>query len=131
MFAATGIRQSLTPPSIVLKVVACLFAAIPAQAGDFACSGTAPDWVVDLRSNTARLVLGTETTMDIMLETLAEGQDWPRAYTLIGDRDTAILLIEREPCGPADNTRPYRAHLMTQRGQQPILLGGCCIVGQP
>lgn len=70
----------------------------------------------------AALHLLGRADMDLMHQTTAEGRDWPRAFTLIGERDTAIVLIEREDC----NGLPYRAHLFTQRGQTPILLTGCC-----
>ena len=101
--------------------------ALPRLGAQFDCNGASPDWSLTLQGETARFVFPAPTDMDVMLETLAEGQNWPRAFTLIGDRDTAILLIEEEICvDPQSAEQPYRAHVMTQRGQTPILLIGCC-----
>ncbi|MDF0599519.1 hypothetical protein P1J78_02135 [Psychromarinibacter sp. C21-152] len=105
-------------------VAACLaLAAAPALAQEtFVCNGDAPGWTLTLGADTAAFHLAYATEMQVRHETAAEGRAWPRAFTLIGDRDTAILLIERAPCGDA----PYRARVFTQRGQTPILLAGCC-----
>lgn len=95
-----------------------------AGAEGFVCEGTSPSWTLDLdiTAETGRFIFPAVTTMDLMLETRPKGQDWPRAFTLVGARDTAIVLIETEACEAA----PFRAHVFTQRGQTPILLGGCC-----
>ncbi len=105
-------------------VTACLaLAATPAPAQDaFTCRGEAPDWCLTLGADTAAFHLADPTEMQVMHETVAEGRDWPRAFTLIGDRDTAIVLIERE----RRRATPFRARVFTQRGPTPILLAGCC-----
>ena len=101
-----------------------LLAALPpvASAGGFECRGEAPDWRLSLDADTATLVFPAPTAMEVMLETRPQGADWPRAFTLVGARDTAIVLVEREACGAL----PYRARVFTQRGQTPMLLTGCC-----
>lgn len=102
--------------------LAWVASATASVAQTFTCTGTEPSWTLTLDPAQARLVFPAPTDMDVMLETPVQGADWPRAYTLVGDRDTAIVLIEREACGEA----LYRSHVFTQRGQTPILLGGCC-----
>ena len=98
--------------------------ASPVVSAELSCEGTNPEWHLDLNGETARFVFPAATDMDVMLETVAEGRDWPIAFTLIGARDTAILLVEQQHCGP--QSAPYRARIMTQRVQTPILLVGCC-----
>lgn len=106
--------------------VLIIAALLPAQAlaQTYHCAGSDPDWQLEIESDhdKARFHFPAVTEMDVMLTTQAEGLDWPRAFTLVGDRDTAIALLELESC----QDQPYRAHVMTQRGQTPILLGGCC-----
>lgn len=103
-------------------------AALPAASLErLGCSGVAPAWTLTLDGDAARFAMPESgrpvTRMQVMQRSAAEGRDWPRAMTLIGKTDTAILLLEREPCGAA----PVRAHVLTQQGQRPILLTGCCV----
>lgn len=105
-----------------LSLILAVLCAAPSLGAELRCAGDAPDWTLEVSGQTARFVFPSPTQMEVMLDTAAEGRDWPRAFTLIGDRDTAILLVEQESCG----TSPVRAHVMTQRGQTPILLTGCC-----
>ena len=105
-----------------LSGLTALFAHAPALAEDYICSGDAPSWDLAFDEVQATFEFPAPTDMDVMNEVPAEGTGWPKAFTLIGDRDTAIVLLERETCGAA----PYRAHVLTQRGQSPILLTGCC-----
>jgi len=100
-----------------------LLFALPAFAQSYVCQGDDPAWLLTFDDATASFSFPSPTNMDVMLTTQAEGLDWPRAFTLIGERDTAIALLELETC----NDAPYRAHVMTQRGQTPILLSGCCV----
>ena len=106
-----------------LTVLLPLVFTAPAAALDFSCRGFAPDWHLRLDADQALFRFPAQTEMQVMQETRAEGADWPRAYTLIGERDTAIVVIEQEICSASE---PYRAHLLTQRGQTPLLLSGCC-----
>ena len=93
-------------------------------AQSYECAGQSPEWQLELDLASARVQFPTTTQMEVMLSTPAEGKDWPIAYTLVGERDTAIALLERETCGSDE----IRAHILTQRGQTPILLTGCCKV---
>ncbi|MDJ0825502.1 MAG: hypothetical protein QNJ16_08375 [Rhodobacter sp.] len=94
-----------------------------AAAESYTCSGSAPAWRLRFDDVQARLEFPAPTEMEVKTAVPAEGADWPRAFTLIGARDTAIVLLEREACG-ADAR--FRAHVLTQRAQTPILLTGCC-----
>lgn len=107
-------------------IFASVFLTLPtiAAADSFQCHGTEPEWQLRVEDAQAEFIFPAPTQMGVALETRAEGQDWPRAYTLIGDRDTAILLLEHESC----EEFPMRGHVMTQRAQTPILLTGCCSV---
>ncbi len=99
---------------------------VPALAERFTCVGANPRWTLEFDETSARFGFPADTEMDVMNDIPAEGLAWPRAITLIGDRDTAIVLLEQETCGDT----PLRAHVLTQRGQTPILLTGCCQVAE-
>ena len=94
---------------------AALFALLlpsAALAERFACSGEG-DWTLTFDDTQARLVFPAPTEMDVMLVTPAEGADWPRAYSLIGESETAIVLLEQEACG----TEAFRVHVLTPNGR--------------
>jgi len=59
--------------------------------------------------------------MEIMHDVEAEGAPWPRALTLIGLSDTAIVVLDA-----AESGVPARALVLTQRAGRPILLEGAC-----
>lgn len=105
-----------------LALAAALFAPALAAAEGYLCEGAAPGWRLAFDDAAARFEFPAPTEMQVMNDVPAEGADWPRAFTLIGERDTAIVVLEREACGG----EPYRVHVLTQRGQTPILLTGCC-----
>lgn len=86
------------------------------------CTGSDPHWRLDLDAGVGVLDYLLRTEMELMLTTVAEGQDGPRALTLVGERDTAIVLLHDRACGTAQ----VEAQILTQRGQTPILLTGCC-----
>jgi hypothetical protein len=90
------------------------------------CAGSAPDWSLQIGSDTAQFQFQRESEMTIPHQTSAEGQEWPRALTLLSRNDTAIAIIDKRTCG----TAPYAAEVLTQRGQTPILLIGCCTVAE-
>lgn len=91
------------------------------------CHGTAPEWRLDLAQKSAQFHFPAQTDMEIRLVTQAEGRDDKTALTLIGDRDTAIVLLHRRECGTGEQVSPIEAQVLTQRGQTPILLSGCCV----
>lgn len=112
-------------PTIVIGLAA-IIAAGPVWATNLTCTGTAPDWRLEITDDSAAFRFPGLTRMDIPHSTRAEGRDWPRAMTLIGPRDTAIVVIHQRDCGGL----PFESQVLTQRGQTPILLSGCC-AGQP
>lgn len=105
---------------IVLAMLPAIAAAEPLPA--MLCRGDNPLWTLDLSGETALFNFQRSREMSIPHQTSAEGQDWPRALTLINRNDTAIVIIDRQSC----NTGDHSAHVLTQRGDTPILLTGCC-----
>ena len=79
-------------------------------------------WTLDLMETQARLSFPSPTDMDIPHSVSAEGADWPKALTLLGDRDTASVLLHDRACDGGS----HEVQVLTQRAQTPILLQGCC-----
>ena len=94
------------------------------------CEGIDPDWYLTLAGTTATLDYLRKNTFDIPQTNAAEGRDWPRAYTLIAEFDTAIVLVNEATCDLDGRPWPLTANILTQRGQTPILLTGCCTVAE-
>ncbi|MEM1373767.1 MAG: hypothetical protein AAGF78_05220 [Pseudomonadota bacterium] len=92
----------------------------PATALTASCTGDG--WSLELMGAQAEFTFPAPTQMDVPHTARADGADWPRALTLIGARDTGILILHDRAC--ADGT--HEAQMLTQRGQTPILLTGCC-----
>ncbi len=113
-------------PSTAISTLAFLVAA-SAQAQDLQlfCTGDVLGWSLALDGAVAEMTIGTATQMEVVHETRAEGADWPRALTLIGERDTAIVILDPRQCA-ADPDAALSAQVLTQRGQSPIFLTGCC-----
>ena len=110
---------------------AALLAGKAAQADlPYACEGSDPDWFLTLAGPVATFDYLRKNTFDIPQTNTAEGRDWPRAYTLIAEFDTAIVLIDEKTCELNGRPWPITAHVLTQRGQTPILLTGCCTVAE-
>ncbi|GAA6165159.1 hypothetical protein NBRC116590_28630 [Pelagimonas sp. KU-00592-HH] len=94
------------------------------------CEGVGPDWDLTLAEDSASFTFQRSDRFDVPQSSVAEGHDWPRAYTLIAEFDTAILLVDKATCTLGADTWPFTAHVLTQRGQTPILLTGCCVVAE-
>ncbi|MCP9482066.1 hypothetical protein NNA36_08850 [Shimia sp. CNT1-13L.2] len=94
------------------------------------CEGVGPDWDLTLAEDSASFTFQRSDRFDVPQSSIAEGHDWPRAYTLIAEFDTAILLVDKATCALGADTWPFKAHVLTQRGQTPILLTGCCAVAE-
>ncbi len=95
-------------------------AAVAGEELNLSCSGE--NWSLELRGTEVQFSFMRDTQMEVMLDTPAEGQEWPRAMTLIGERDSGVLIIDVRACGAS----PYSAEVLTQRSITPILLVGCC-----
>lgn len=93
---------------------------VPHVALALECSGSDPDWTLSLQDDAATFsFLDRTTDMSIPQRSTPEGLDWPKAMTLIGLRDSAIVILEAP-----DNGQDIR--VLTQRGETPILLVGRC-----
>lgn len=95
------------------------------------CGGAEPFWNLTIEDDRAAFSTPERpdaVTFDIRLRTRAEGRDWPRAFTLIGRGDTAVIVLDQRSCSDTvtDRAYPYAGTLLTQRGTEPILLSGCC-----
>ncbi|MEM6634862.1 MAG: hypothetical protein AAF667_03120 [Pseudomonadota bacterium] len=104
-----------------------IFAGAPAPATQLTltCEGEAPAWRLDLNDVHARLTVEAPLDMSVELSTDAMGRQWPKALTLVSTRDTAIVLLDKQQCGAEG--ADMSAMVLTQRGQTPILLAGCCV----
>ena len=102
--------------------LAALLLASPLAAEDFICSGTAPEWSLTITGSEAIFDYQRKNSFQIPDTARAQGQDWPRAKPLIGDFDTAVVILDQTIC----ETGPISVDILTQRGQTPILLTGCC-----
>lgn len=91
------------------------------------CAGSDPDWTLEATETGATFTFQRASDMTEMLVTIAEGADWPRALTYVGRGDSAILMLENTACASDTTTGPLTARVLTQRGQTPILLTGCCL----
>ena len=103
-----------------------LFLCTPLMAQDvltsMTCEGTDPDWAIAVDGDTAVFDFQRESELSLMLTTPAQGGDWPVALTFVGRGDSAILIVENGLCGGED----HGARVLTQRGETPLLLTGCC-----
>lgn len=86
------------------------------------CTGSAPDWSLNIQENGAEFDFRRLSNLDIALDTPAQRAQWPRALTLVGRGDSAIVILENMTC----ETGALTARILTQRGETPILLTGCC-----
>lgn len=102
--------------------------ASPAVAEQLSCSGDNPHWSLTVSGESGVFELTQPVTMDIPLVTKAERRDWPRAYSLIGDRDTVIAVVDRDACVLRGQDFDLSADILTQRGSTAIVLTGCCAV---
>ena len=96
-----------------------------AQTQTFSCQGSDPNWSLEISEEAATFAFLDRTSdLSIPQKSTAEGHDWPQAMTLIGPRDSAIVILHNRTC----NGETHEAQVLTQRGEIPILLTGCCTV---
>ncbi len=89
------------------------------------CSGVDPEWTMTITPDGARFAyLDRESDMQIPQSTQPKGAEWPRAMTLVGLRDSAIVILE----SLEGSQQPIR--VLTQRGEEPVMLVGTCLVTQ-
>lgn len=102
--------------------LAAILLASPALAENYICKGSAPDWELTITGSEAIFDFERKNSFQIPDTAIAEGRDWPRAKPIIGDFDTAIAILDQAAC----ETGPITVDILTQRGQTPLLLTGCC-----
>ncbi len=86
------------------------------------CGGSAPDWSLAITGDVAEFEFVRQSNMTLALTTTAQGAEWPRALTLVGRGDSAIVILENMMC----ETGTLTARILTQRGETPVFLTGCC-----
>lgn len=108
-------------------LLALLAAPLQAQTAprDLMCSGT--DWQLDISGEAAEFTYRRTSDLNLMLDTQAQDRDWPRALTFIGRGDSAIVILEAADTCRYGDTGQISAQVLTQRGEEPILLTGCCL----
>lgn len=86
--------------SLFLGSLVCLTGSAAADdLGDLNCVGSDPDWVLELLANQAQFRFAEATLdFDIPQSVMSEGDKGPRALTLLGDTETAIVILEAEIC---------------------------------
>ena len=109
-----------------LILAAAMLPGVAQAQANLSCVGVRPVWQLEVSGDTASLWFPDESIMDVMNDVPAEQRDWPRAMTLVGFEDTAILLVDKEMCLVNETEFGIEAHVLTQRGFDPILLKGCC-----
>ena len=97
----------------------------------FDCLGAEPNWTLRIGEDTARFEMQRQINYDIPLISIAENRDWPKVYTLVVDFDTAIATVDRDTCRLGTQDYPLSVDILTQRGETPIVLTGCCIETNP
>lgn len=96
-----------------------------------ACEGDGPDWTMTLAGDMAKFSLSDAKSFSIPQRSVAENRDWPKALTLIADRETAIVILNETTCSSDFVTNfPIEAFVLTQRAETPVILRGCCTVAE-
>ncbi|MEM9583148.1 MAG: hypothetical protein AAGA08_08535 [Pseudomonadota bacterium] len=91
------------------------------------CEGHAPDWTLSLDHDEAQFIFGKTIEMTIPQRTQVRGAEFPKALTLIAQRDTAIVILHQRQCDTEVVTAyPYEVNILTQKGEEPVILRGCC-----
>ncbi len=98
--------------------------AIAADLPTLMCTDTSQSWTLSITQDTTTFAyLDRKSDMEIMQRSIAEDQDWPIAMTVVGPRDSGIVIVE------SPNDGIYDVRILTQRGETPILLAGTCQEG--
>jgi uncharacterized membrane protein len=115
--------------SVFMSLAITVFA-VPALAEPLQCSGSAPLWFLDLGDESAVLTRPdrSELHFNIPHRTAAEGRSSPQALSLIGDRDSAIVILRNQDCreGADKPVTQVSVDILTQDKGRAILLTGCC-----
>ncbi|MEP5760555.1 MAG: hypothetical protein ABJ327_14820 [Litoreibacter sp.] len=86
-----------------------------------------PDWTLEIDGDAALFTNPDPLDMTIPQRSTAQGREWPQAFTLIGGRDTAIVIMNERTCSTRTTTNyALEVHVLTQDGEEPVILTGCC-----
>lgn len=78
--------------------------------------------MISTAKDRATVVFDRMSGMDIMQDDRAMNAPHTRAMTLVGTRDSGILFVTTSACNDFELQGTY----LTQRGESPIILSGCC-----
>ncbi len=94
-----------------------------------ACEGDTPDWTMMLAGDAAQFSLSEAKEFTIPQRSVAKDRDWPKALTLIAERETAIVILNETQCSSDYITNfPIEAFVLTQQAETPVILRGCCTI---
>ena len=100
---------------------------LPSLSQDYSCAGSNPDWSLEITDTSASFSFVQAETLDIPHVSIAKDRDWPKALTLLGGRDTAIVILNTHQCSTEQITNyPIEATILTQKAETPVILTGCC-----
>lgn len=112
--------------SVSALLLSCIANEVSAES--FSCTGNTSGWELQINGDAASFSISPEEEFVIPQISTTDDGAWPRAYTLIGGRDTAILVLHERMCSNDRVTNgPYEATVLTQQGETPVILSGCCI----
>ena len=113
---------------VIGKALIAILCAGPCLAQTYSCSGSNPEWTLEITDTTGTFSMA-DVVMDIPQSTTAKDRDWPKAITLFGGRDTAIVILNERVCSTEQITNyPIEANVLTQTGETPVILTGCCTI---
>jgi hypothetical protein len=115
-----------TVPLLTIFLFGYGTASLAGDRPDLICSGEyQQQWSLEINSQSAVYSAAAQATIqyEIRHVTKSEGQEWPRALTLLSISDTSIVLLRQNKCSSEDN---WGVSILTQRQQEPVLLSGCC-----
>ena len=97
-----------------------------AAAQTYGCRGVDPSWTLEIRDAGAIFDFGRRFAFEIPLVSTPENRDFPKVYTMIVAFETAIVILDHDACALPGQDFPMSADILTQRGETPIVLTGCC-----
>lgn len=113
----------------LLFLIGLALASTPAAALEqLECSGVNPAWTARINGAIGSFELTRRIEMTIPAANRAVNRDWPRAYTLLGRDDTAIVIVSDRACRIGEVDFAYTGDVLTQRADVPVVLTGCCVV---
>ena len=82
---------------------------------------------MEITGDSATFTYVSADVLNIPQRTSAPNRDWPKALTLLGGRDTAIVILHERSCSTTEITNfPIEVNILTQKAETPVILTGCC-----